>query len=90
MRSAEFRTTVSGMPEVEQQQPWVQLRALRDELALTLAEMAVLTGYSDTHLSDLERGRRRPGPRVIAQIAQKTGRSRDSLQPARVETGTAA
>lgn len=81
---AKSRTKLLVMPDSEPtpQQPWIELKKLRDDLALTLAEMSVLTGYSLSHLSDLERGRRRPGPRVVAQIARRTGRSRESLQPA--------
>lgn len=61
--------------------PWVELRAVRDDLALTLAEMAQRTGYSDSHLSDLERGRRQPNARNIARIAKALRISREHLRP---------
>lgn len=48
---------------------WDALRDARTSRGRTLTALAADTGYSLSHLSDLERGRRLPSPQAVRRIA---------------------
>jgi len=48
---------------------WASLRDVRSDRGRTLTALADATGYSLSHLSDLERGRRLPSPEAVRRIA---------------------
>jgi len=48
---------------------WSALRLARTNSGRTLTGLADVTGYSLSHLSDLERGRRLPSPEAIRRLA---------------------
>lgn len=45
------------------------LRALRERSGLSLSDLARLAGISQPHLSNLERGHRRPSPATLRRLA---------------------
>lgn len=50
-----------------------RLRTWRAENDVSLAEAADLTGFSEAHLSRIERGLRSPSPRARVVIARRLG-----------------
>jgi len=68
------------MPETERT-PWIELKTLRAKDAMTLKQLAAVTGLSFTYLSDLEIGRRRPTPRAIDAIARAMNVPKSMLEP---------
>jgi transcriptional regulator with XRE-family HTH domain len=57
-----------------------RIRERRLELGITLREFARRVGVSAPYLTDLEAGRRHPGPEVLVRIAEALG-----LPPAELE-----
>lgn len=50
-----------------------RLRAWRAANDVSLGEAADLTGYSEAHISRIERGQRTPSPRARVVIARRLG-----------------
>lgn len=73
------------MPDSERT-PWVELQVLRAQADLTQKQLADMSGLSHTYLSDLEIGRRRPAPRIIAKLAAALKCPEWTLQPGRPKT----
>ncbi|MBA4220186.1 MAG: hypothetical protein C0458_05590 [Methylobacterium sp.] len=57
------------------------LHLYRARNELTLQGMAAKIGTSPGYLHDLEKGRRRPSPRLVVEIERTTGISRHDLLP---------
>lgn len=50
-----------------------KIRDLRHRRDLTLEQLAALVGTTAAHLSDVERGRRNPSPKLLAKLAGPLG-----------------
>jgi transcriptional regulator with XRE-family HTH domain len=55
--------------EQQQQTPWLELITLRERDGQTQTELAERLGWSQSYVSHLESGRRKPTARVIKTIA---------------------
>ncbi len=55
------------------------LRRLRDDLGVTLTDLAERAGISPSYLSELERGLKRPSTDVLARLAEALGMSPSTL-----------
>ena len=58
-----------------------RLRAIREAAGLTQAQLAERLGVSVPRVSDLERGRREPGWRVLLSIADALAVPLDAFRP---------
>lgn len=59
-----------------------RLRDARERAGLSIAQLANLVGVNRAHLSNVERGDRRPSPEVAVRVAQALGVGIDDLRPA--------
>lgn len=51
-------------------QPWLELRTLRERSGLSPRQLHILAGIAEGHLSDLEHGKRKPTPAMLAKLAK--------------------
>lgn len=76
------------MPDVERHR-WVELDVLLAKDGMKIPLLAELSDLSPSYLYDLRLGRRRPTPRVIAEIARVLNVPKSMLEP-RTATEVAA
>lgn len=57
-----------------------RVRELRDAKDISLRELARKIKHSPAHLSDIELGRRHPGPEILAKIADALGVTSEDLK----------
>lgn len=63
--------------------PWLELRVIREKDGHSLSSLARASGLSVGYISDLEKGRRKPNPRVIGVLADTLNVPRSVLEPHR-------
>lgn len=56
-----------------------QLRRARTDCQITLSDMSVASGYSVTHLSQVENGRVNPTSKIVQQYAERFRLDADGL-----------
>lgn len=65
-------TEIAGM--ITKEQLGTRIRAVRKERGLTLKELERISGFSATHISEIERGKTSPTIGALVRIAQALGR----------------
>ena len=58
------------------------LRAIRELVGIEQADLASRCGISQSHLSNIERGKRAPSPSVLRSLADQLGVSLDAISAA--------
>ncbi len=56
------------------------IKAMREHRGMTQVELAQASGTSSVYISQIERGRRRSGRRLLAKLAQALGVASDLLE----------